>query len=443
MSLQDALWRKTIMSKIRRKGRSTQTAETARIASPILLIEDTRSISAMAAAMLKERWDCEVHIAATFEEANTLLETNGKDYMVAICDLNLPDAPHGEVIDLVTPYGIPVIAVTGIFGDELREMIVKKGVTDYVLKEGPSSYEYITNLVGRLYRNQFTKALVVDDSISARAVLKHMLTLQHLKVLTANNGKEALEVLEENPDIRIVLTDYMMPEMDGHALTMEIRKKTGKDRMCIIGVSGTDEGRISARFLKLGANDFITKPFSYEELFCRVSQNLEMLEQIETIWNAANRDYLTGLFNRRHFFTSGEDLYERVKARKQDLTVAMLDIDFFKAVNDKHGHDVGDAVLRHLASLLAQYFKKHLVARLGGEEFAVILKGVDLNEARQLLETFRQAVESIPAQTDAGEIAFTISAGLTDQAMDNLDEMLALADQQLYRAKESGRNRVV
>ncbi len=431
------------MSKIRRKGRSTNSILSAQIDSPVLLIEDTRSISAMAAALLKERWNCRVDIAATYEEAAQLLKTHGKDYMVAVCDLNLPDAPHGEIIDLVTPYGIPVIAVTGIFGDDLREMIVKKGVTDYVLKEGPSSYEYITNLVGRLYRNQSTKTLVVDDSISSRAVLKHMLALQYLNVLTANDGKEALAILEEHPDIRLVLTDYTMPEMDGHTLTGEIRKKYGKDRMCIIGISGTEEGRVSARFLKLGANDFITKPFSYEELFCRVSQNLEMLEQIETIWNAANRDYLTGLYNRRYFFTSGEDLYEKSRARKVPLVVGMMDIDHFKSINDKHGHDVGDAVLRHLASRLGEHFRKYLVARLGGEEFAVILTGVELDEARRAFEAFRHAVEHGAAQTSAGAITFTVSAGLTDQTEDNLDEMLALADKALYQAKKSGRNRVM
>jgi len=436
------------MTRIRTPQRRTagqsvsQPAAYDQIHQPILVIEDQRSLALMLMSMLQDRWGCEVHLAHSKKEAQHQL-AEGVPYLVALCDLNLPDAEYGEIIDTINEAGIPAIAMTAAFGDELRESILKKGVVDYVLKDSINAYNYVCELVGRLAKNHLIKVLVVDDSLSIRALLKQSLEMYGLTVLLASNGMEGLATLQNNPDIRVMLVDYNMPEMDGFELTIEARKSFGKDRLAIIGISGSSDAMFSARFLKNGANDFIHKPFHFEEVICRVNQNLEVLELIEISQNAANRDYLTGLYNRRHFFHSGMKLFEASCKRGEIPAVAMLDIDHFKLVNDTYGHDCGDVVLKTFACELAEHFDEHNPARLGGEEFAVLLTGLEAQEICERFERFRERIANLKIVYLDSTLSITVSIGLSLEVGDNLDEILRHADNKLYQAKENGRNRVV
>jgi len=430
-------------TKFRHGGRVMQAMPIFKINRPVLIIEDQRALAQMADAMLREEWGCEVMVAASLREAQQLLEAHGHEFIAAICDLNLPDAPYGEVIDLVNKYNVPAIALTGAFGEELRSMVTKKGVVDYVLKEGVNSYEYVVHLVGRLHKNSSIKVLVADDSLSARAVLKHMLSVQGLNVLTAKDGYEAIEMIEQHPDIKLVLVDYNMPKMNGFTFVLEARKRVGKDQLAIIGISGEKGGNISAQFLKNGANDFIAKPYSYEEVICRVTQNLEMLELVESISNIANCDYLTGMYNRRFFFDEGYEIYEQARKKGLPLFAAMIDVDHFKKVNDTHGHDCGDIVLKHLAAQLSAHFPNELIARLGGEEFVVLITGEDTRKSCERLEAFRRHIEQGIIRCNQKDIAFTVSIGGSHVLQENLDMMLKTADENLYNAKQNGRNRLV
>lgn len=182
-------------AKFRKVGRGIK-AVILQIPRPVLLIEDQQSISTMAAAMLRAAWGCEVVVAASLQEAKQALDARSTEFVAAVCDLHLPDAPHGEVIDLVAQYGVPAIAVTGSFGEQLRDMVVKKGVVDYVLKDSINAYDYIIQLVGRLHKNAAIKVLITDDSPSLRALLKYMLDAQRLNVYCAEDGQQALDILD-------------------------------------------------------------------------------------------------------------------------------------------------------------------------------------------------------------------------------------------------------
>jgi len=407
----------------------------------VLLIEDQRSLAQMAAKMLYERWGCHVLIATTLEQVRSILSQNKHRFFVAVSDLNLPDAPDGEVIDELKAAKIPVIAVTGNFDDSLQEDIMGKGVIDYVLKDSINAYEYIVELVGRLFKNTRIKVLVIDDSPSFRDILAHMLRMQCLQVVTAADGAEGIESLEYDRDIKLVLVDHAMPVMDGFTFLATLRRKLGKDRLAVIGISASENKRMSAQFLKLGANDFISKPFSYEELACRISQNLEMQESIETMRFAAFHDYLTGLYNRRYFYERGGKLFEEAAKAGKPLVVAMIDIDSFKNINDTYGHDGGDTVLRHLGAMLKEYFTADLVARVGGEEF--LLLSADAVRTAESCEALRQQVAKSPAGFGATVIPYTVSIGIASQLQASLDATLKVADDNLYQAKQSGRNCIV
>lgn len=429
------------ISKRDRTCKSERHTDCAKCKRRILIVEDQFSLSSMLAAMLKDRYGCDAIIAKSLTETRAAIES--EKFTVAISDLNLPDAPHGEVIDELMRAGITTVALTGAFGEELRETILKKGVIDYIPKTNIYAYEYAVDMVGRICRNHQSKVLVVDDSLSTRALLKHILENLRLSVLVAENGKVALEVLNAHPDIQLALVDHEMPEMDGFTFIHNIRKTFSKEQLAIIGISASSSDSISANFLKTGANDYVRKPFSYEEILCRVGQNLEMLDLIRKNREAAYRDYLTGLYNRRYFFETGVKAYQKAARLKQTLSVAMIDIDHFKKINDSYGHDSGDVVLSHFSEQLKTFFKQHLVARLGGEEFAIVLQNTDREIAHTLISRFIQSLKGITLRSQDQELRYTVSAGLSADADSSFDNQLKRADERLYMAKQEGRNRVV
>ncbi|NNJ91535.1 MAG: diguanylate cyclase [Gammaproteobacteria bacterium] len=408
-----------------------------------LIIEDNRALANMGKMMIEEKNACKGVIASSRKQVNELISENPGRFSIAIVDLNLPDAPNGETLPDVIAANIPVIVLTGAYGEDMRQEMASYGVVDYVVKStGISSYQYVADLVGRIQKNRNTKVLIIDDSQSLSGLLAFQLGIQRLKVLIAHTATEGLEIITKEPDIRLVFLDYNLPDMDGFEVCQKIRAKHGKDEMGIIGISGTDGERVSSRFLKSGANDFLSKPFGYEELLCRVNQNLETLDHIEMIRDAANRDYLTKLYNRRYFFREGTALFQKAVKKGSPVSVAMMDIDFFKKVNDEQGHDGGDEALRHIAKILSDMFPDVLVSRFGGEEFCILML-LDKDQAYKRLEKFRKKIEGTPVKTDKYNFSYTVSTGFTDLPGEDIDNMLARADMGLYEAKENGRNQVV
>lgn len=410
----------------------------------VLIVEDSAMIAEAIRREIftKLAFDCD--IAHNFDEAKKKIERWGKDYFIAVLDLNLPDAQEGEIVDYVMARNIPSIVFTGTFDDELRDRMMTEHILDYVVKEGPKAVEYLIHIVQRIYKNQSIKVMVVDDSSTSRKHLALLLKIQRFIVLEARHGKEALKHLEENPDIKLVLTDYNMPVMDGFELISRIRQRFSRDQLAIIGISAYGTGLLSAKFLKKGANDFIIKPFVVEEFYSRVNQNVEILEHIEEIKKASHVDYLTGLFNRRYFFQMGEKLFENARRSNFSMTIAMIDIDHFKRVNDTYGHFSGDLVLKFIGKLLADNLRTaDVLARYGGEEFCIITTSMDTENGMVLFERLRKLVEKQKIQLEREKISVTVSIGVTTKIGDSLDDTLKQADILLYQAKEKGRNRVV
>lgn len=408
----------------------------------LLIVEDSHSFSHMIAQRVASELGLDPVITASCRETAQLLAQD-TDFFAALLDLNLPDAPHGDIVDLVTAKGIPCIACTAEVSDELRQRIWAKGVADYVLKQNEGDVGYILALVARLYKNPGIKALVVDDSRSARHMLSNLLKTHRYKVLEAADGASALDIVAADPEIRLVITDYNMPAMDGFELTRHLRRLRGQDDLAIIGLSTTDSRALSARFLKSGANDFLRKPFLVEEFFTRVTQNIELLERIASIRELANRDFLTRLGNRRHFFTAGQKFLEDLLQSGRRGVLAVLDIDRFKAVNDTWGHEGGDRVLTHFADMLVERFGHGcMVARLGGEEFSVLAPDLTEQEALQGFEAFRLHCAQNPVRFADRSVPFTVSTGLCAALKPSLDDMMRLADRALYASKAHGRNRV-
>ena len=411
----------------------------------LLVVEDSTFFKNLILGAFETEPGIEIVAVETMADAEAAMDADGTPFFLALVDLNLPDAPDGEVVSKTLACGIPSVVFTGTFDELVRTRFLDMGVLDFVLKDNPSSLRYLISLTRRILRNRTVTALVVDDSIVARRVCSDLLKRYRLKVIEAKNGVEALEKLSENPGIRIVITDHEMPEMDGFDLVTAIRREYDRDRLMVIGVSGSGGAPLSAKFLKHGANDFITKPYLPEELYTRVALNLDILENVSALTNAATRDFLTGLLNRRSFFDVGARIARSTQRGGLAAAVAILDIDHFKAVNDTYGHETGDDVLKVVAELIERHTKRggDVAARFGGEEFVVMLEVKDPDKVIDYFNELRETLAAQEIDTPDGMVSVTASIGVVIQKEINLEAALKIADDNLYAAKNAGRNQVV
>jgi diguanylate cyclase (GGDEF)-like protein len=416
-----------------------------RPANKVLIVEDSPTINELLTHNIVAQLHIDVESASSLQEAKQILDKHNDKFFVAILDLNLPDAPHGEIVDYVLSMGVPPIILTSNISDGLHDEMMDKHIIDYVIKRNLNEIEYVIELVERLSYNFERKILLVDDSKSSRQVMKTLLQRHYFNVLEASDGNEALHLLDEHDDIIMMITDYNMPAMNGMELTTKVRGKYSRHELAIIGISALGSGTVSIKFLKSGANDFISRPFLHEEFYCRINQNIDAVVNYNTLRTAADCDYLTGLFNRKYIFNNiGEKLFQNAKRNNINLTVAMIDIDFFKRINDTHGHHTGDMALKHIASIFTEQLRESdVIARIGGEEFCLLCVNIDNSKAEKLFERFRQAVMENPLVLEDLTVSMTVSIGYTMELPDSLDHMVKDADSALYDAKEGGRNKVV
>lgn len=408
----------------------------------ILIVEDNKTLAKLIAKKLKLELDFEVDIAFSLQE--TKLFTSKYNYFLVLSDLNLPDAPNGEVIDYLNKKNCHVIVLSGNIDKELREKIIQKNIIDYFTKSGVSDINNIIATVKRLQNNQKHKILVVDDSVVFRKNTETMLKNLFYNVISVAHGEEAMGMLETNKNISLVLTDYNMPVMNGLELTEEIRQQYSKNDLSIIAISSSNDDQTTALFLKNGANDYIKKPFSKEEFTCRINNAIEALENIQTVTNHANRDFLTGLYNRRYFHKAMGS-YMDDENFQEEFAVAMVNIDDFKKINDTYGHETGDKVIIHLSEILRTSTNfRDVVARFEKEEFCIVLKNINRYSARDIFERLRTEVELTSVMSEKNEsIKFTISIGAMLHKDEGLEEALNQADMLLYKAKHEGKNQLL
>lgn len=409
----------------------------------ILMVEDNKALSKLIVKKMESSLEFEVNVAYSYAEAKAFLEKNS-DYFLALLDLNLPDAPDGEVVDMVLAHKVPSIILTGSMDKEVREAILKKDVIDYVYKGNIDDVNYIFTLIERLHKNRDIKVMIVDDSMSTRSQIRALLQHQMFKVIVAAHGEEALVFLEDNPDIKLILTDFQMPVINGVELTKEVRKRYSKNELSIIAMTGTNTELISAKFLKIGANDFINKPFTREEIACRINNSLDALEYIAKIQDMAQNDFLSGLANRRYFFDAMHEYFKEANKRNEPFALGLIDVDNFKQINDTLGHRVGDTVIVELAKTLKEHLlQDHFIARIGGDEFCLVLKDIEQKKALEFFLKLKSAVNHIHIKTKEGDsLTVSVSIGVTFGDLESVEEMINQADKALYIAKKNGRNRV-
>ena len=394
----------------------------------ILIVEDSKVYANLIkASMEKYLLFAKCDIAYSFEELKNL----DKKYDLYIIDYILPDTSGDEHIKFLLEQHAKIIVMTQ-YEDKIYKSSFINEIIDFIIKEDISIINYLIRLVRRIYKNQFKNVLVVDDSKAIRIYQKKILKLLNLNVFEAENGAEALEVIKKE-NINFVITDIEMPKLNGVEMVKEIRKIKKIDELPILVLSSTTNLFITFQILKLGANDFIKKPFDKNEYIIRINNILDIYDYLINYKEERTIDGLTKVYNR--FFL--ENSFETIFKFYKEKVVAMLDIDFFKKINDTYGHQVGDKILAYFAKHIKNNLRKDdLIIRYGGEEFLVFMPNTTKEEAYIVLHKIKNSLK------DVDEIKFTFSAGIANEG-ETMAEMIKKADERLYKAKEEGRNRIV
>jgi two-component system cell cycle response regulator len=297
------------------------------------------------------------------------------------------------------------------------------------------------------------RVLIVDDRQSSYERIVNTLSAEHTVDVQANPNDALFSIAEG--DYELVIVSLGLKDFDGLRLCSQIRSLERTRNMPILAIAEPDNNARLVRGLEIGVNDYLIRPVDKNEMLARVRTQIKkkryterLRDNVQASIEMAITDALTSLYNRRYMETHLTALVEQAAARSKPIAVMILDIDFFKSINDGHGHDAGDDVLREFAMRIRKSIRNiDLACRYGGEEFVIVMPETDMAVASMVAERIRRriATEPFPIQQGSKNLEVTISIGLAalNGATDNASAMLKRADTALYRAKRDGRNRVV
>jgi two-component system cell cycle response regulator len=449
----------------------------------VLVVDDVpANVKLLEARLAAEYFD--VITAMSGEEALTICERAECD--LVLLDVMMPDMDGFEVCRRLktnpATHHIPVIMVTALDQPSDRVRGLDAGADDFLTKPIPEmaliarvrSLSRLKMVTDELRMRAVTsqdigidspereavadtgrcgRILIVDDRAGSYERISGVLAEEHTVEVEANPNEALFRAADGNYDLLIV--SLSLENFDALRLCSQFRSIDRTRNLPILAVTDPDNGARMVRGLEIGVNDYLMRPIDKNELLARARSQIRkrryterLRDNVQMSIEMAITDALTGLFNRRYMESHLAMLIEQAISRGKPLTALVLDIDFFKSVNDTHGHDAGDDVLREFALRIKRSIRGiDLACRYGGEEFVVIMPETDMAVAAMVAERLRRRIAADPfaIQQGARTIPVTISIGIAAMRGkdDNAASILKRADQALYQAKRDGRNRVV
>jgi two-component system, cell cycle response regulator len=295
------------------------------------------------------------------------------------------------------------------------------------------------------------RILIADDDLTSRTVLRGVLVRQGYQVEVTIDGESALAAMTAESAPNVAILDWMMPGLTGPEVCRRIRVTASDNPPYLILLTVRGDKADIVEGLEAGADDYLSKPFDPAELRARIEVGRRMvelqarlIEARDAVSHLATHDPLTGILNRRAFAEAIHREMNREERREQGMALAVLDVDDFKSINDRFGHQAGDEILCGIVTRLSGNLRSYdMLGRLGGDEFVVLANDVGYDEARALFERVRAVVAESPIPTRAGPIPATVTSGVALwRPGQSDDDLYAAADAALYQAKAEGRNRV-
>lgn len=346
---------------------------------------------------------------------------------------------------------IPIIVLTSTDTMEMREHIFSLGVVDYLVK---------TEVEDSLLRSYFSafkqmktfsheikdvSVAVLDDSQLSLSMIRQIFELAD--VMNVSYYSDPEDLINDSKEYEVYIIDLVLPGMSGEEMLLKLRQR--HPRSIIIMLSSITNYKTISTTLLMGADDYIMKPFDASILMARLKVQIKyymMVKDLEhknsELQQMAITDGLTGVYNRRFAMSRLDEEIERAKRYDHPLTIFICDVDDFKQTNDLYGHQVGDQVLVKLAKTCKKFIRcSDIICRFGGEEFLMILPETDVEHAEHVAEKIRSEIESLKFSVE--NLKVTVSGGLCEMKDYSFNEMIKIADENLYKAKHSGKNQIV
>ena len=448
----------------------------------ILVVDDVpANVKLLEARLSAEYFD--VVTASSGREALAICERAECD--IVLLDVMMPDMDGFEVCrrlkSALTTHHLPVVMVTALDQPSDRVKGLESGADDFLTKPVSDvaliarvrSLSRLKMMTDELRMRAVTsreigiesperealaeagrdgRILMVDNRPALSERIVRMLSAEHAVEMEADPAEALFHAAEGDYDLLIVSLD--LDNFDGLRLCSQLRSLERTRNVPVLAVTEGDSSTRLVRALEIGVNDYVVRPVDKNELMARVRTQIRkkryterLRDNVQMSIEMAITDALTGLYNRRYMETHVGTLVEQALARGKPLTVLILDIDYFKAINDTYGHDAGDDVLREFAIRIRKSIRGiDLACRYGGEEFVVVMPETDLAVAAIVAERLRRRIagEQFPIEQGARAVEVTISIGIAGLGPnDTPASVIKRADQALYRAKRDGRNRVV
>jgi two-component system cell cycle response regulator len=449
----------------------------------VLVVDDIpANVKLLEARLSAEYFD--VVTAMSGQDALTICERAECD--LVLLDVMMPDLDGFEVCRRLktnpVTHHIPVVMVTALDQPSDRVRGLEAGADDFLTKPIPElaliarvrSLARLKMVTDELRMRALTsrdigiespereavadagrggRVLIVDDHAASFERIAATLAVEHSVEVEANPAEALFRAADGNYDLLIV--SLGLENFDALRLCSQIRSLDRTRNVPVLAITEPDNNARMVRGLELGVNDFLMRPVDKNELLARVRSQVRkrryterLRDNVQTSIEMAITDALTGLFNRRYMENHLATLIEQATARGKPLSALMLDIDYFKAINDTYGHDAGDDVLRDFALRIKRSIRGiDLACRTGGEEFVIVMPETDMAVAAMVAERLRRRIAAEPFAVNQGQRSIPVTLSIGIAALrgqdDNAAGLLKRADQALYRAKRDGRNRVV
>ncbi len=418
-----------------------------------LIVESSRLYHKVISQML-ESYDFEVTIRENGKSA--IAESEQHKFDVICVSMYLTDMSGVDFTETIkrseNNAATPLLIITSESNADVLSRALSSGATDIIKKDDLTRLEERLHSLMPLgpFRHQVSGcALYLEDSLSVAKAMDGKLKRLGLEMDHVFSIDDAMKLaLERTYDL--IMTDMvLMNDETGVDFIRLIRNTPLGQQMPILAVTGVENVKTRLKALRAGANDYITKPVLDEELFARINNLVatkRLIDQLskerQRLLELATTDHLTGLYNRHFLVEVAKRKFSDAYRHQSPLSLLVVDIDHFKKINDTYGHNTGDSVLKSVGDCLQDFFREgDFVARIGGEEFVVLLTHCNLENAVYRAEELRETMEDLSPES----IDVTVSIGTTTIShvkQEYFDEVFARADRALYEAKHAGRNRV-
>lgn len=392
----------------------------------------------------------EQSLGVTADAVNTatavrkLVEKHSGEYVLAVVDTRLPDAPNGEVLDTLTSNFIPTIAISSKVTDEVADRLLDKHIIECVLKREDEDSELLADIVQQTLCNPQRKILYYSLNDFNRKQVRELLDIHRYTVIDVRNQAEIRRQLQDHSDISLVLMDQSALKNNAIETISELRQHYRREDLAIAAVCDQEEQQLGAKLLRAGANDVFRQPMPTDEFYYRVKQCVESIERVREIKYSASRDMLTGVYNRDYLFDVGEKLYASAQRGDIKLTLAVIEIDNFEETTTRHGPETSNAILETLAPLISDQLRKNdILARYDSDRFVCLANNVGQHNAIMVFERIRRLVSKTRIEHQSTVLSVSCSIGATTHPAESFLDMISDARNLLGSAVTDGRNRVV